>query len=82
MAVQEKKYEANSAADAALRAKILPHIHLCSEKEYDGKLLFPGQWFWTDPYDDLGGESTPSPMKETALRDAMMMARLGVAFKK
>ena len=83
MAEQKKKREASSAATAALRARIQPHVHLCKAETYEGKPLFPGQWCWSDPNDALfSSESSPSDTKEEAIKSAMDMARFGLVFKK
>jgi len=76
----KKEYDDNGAAGAELRARILPHIHACSQQRYNGDLLFPGQWCWTDPDGRFNRDGTPFATKEEALRDAMRMAREGQAF--
>jgi hypothetical protein len=81
MAIQKKKHDENNAAEAALRARILPHVHECNEKVYDAGPPFLGPWCWTDPNDILyNHDSTPFATKEEAVRDAMRMARDGLAF--
>jgi hypothetical protein len=83
MALQRKKLDDNIAANAALRARILPHVHPCADKSYDGTVRNPGKWCWTDPDDPLfKNETTPRNTKEEALKDALEQARLGMAFTK
>jgi Type VI secretion system VasI, EvfG, VC_A0118 len=62
------------AADAALRARIAPHVHPCQDN--------PNTWCWSDPegvvfqQDTYGGET-----REQAMREALRNATWGLAFK-
>lgn len=79
MAVQKKKYDDNNAARAALRARILLHVHQCSQESFAP----PGQWCWSDPNDEMyKNDVVPFATKEEAVRDAMRMASMGLAFKR
>jgi len=81
MAAHKRKHDDSSAAGAALRERILPHVHECSQRGYDGGSFLPGQWCWTDPMDtQFNHDGTPFATKEEAVRDAMRMARMGLAF--
>jgi hypothetical protein len=85
LGIEKKKYEQTNAANAALRAKILLHVHECRETDYTGGLMFPGKWCWSDPDDPIFGgkyERGHSATKEGALEDGMSMARYNLAFKK
>jgi len=78
MAEQKKKHEESEAASAALRSRVSPHVRLCSDQS-----TFPGLWCWSDPNDPLFSSETGwQHTKEEAIRDAMEMARSGMAFKK
>jgi len=82
MAVHKKKWEQSNAANAALRARILPYIHPCKRKEFVGNPVPPGSWCWADPDDVTGGEeSAPWSTKEGALQNALELKRLGLNFK-
>ena len=83
MAEHQKKWEASNAANAALRARILPYIHPCKRKTFIEKPVPPGSWCWTDPDDDVSGgeESAPWTTKEGALQNALELKRLGLNFK-
>jgi len=82
MAAEKKKSDDASAADAALRARILRNVHDCGEKANESGLRFPGQWCWSDPGDDYyKRESQPFPTKQEALNDALSVALTGLAFK-
>jgi hypothetical protein len=82
MAEHKKKWEQGNAANAALRARILPYIHPCKRKEFIGNPVPPGKWCWVDPDDVTGGEeSAPWDTKEAALQNALELKRLGLNFK-
>lgn len=82
MAVHKQKWEQSNAANAALRARILPYVHPCKRKEFIGSPVPPGSWCWVDPDDVTGGEeSAPWSTKEGALQNALDLKRLGLNFK-
>ncbi|HET9840308.1 MAG TPA: hypothetical protein VFR84_18920 [Candidatus Angelobacter sp.] len=82
MAVHKQKWEQSNAANAALRARILPYVHPCKRKEFIGRPVPPGSWCWVDPDDVTGGEeSAPWSTKEGALQNALDLKRLGLNFK-
>jgi hypothetical protein len=81
MAALDKKDDDERAADAALRARILPYVHECSRLDSHG-------WCWSDPDSPVysgdhyeGSVGYPFRTKEQALADAKHAARMGVYFK-
>jgi hypothetical protein len=76
MAALQKKVDDNNAATAALRARILPYVHMCVDQQ-----AFPGQWCYTGDEPAFTNDSTPFPTKEEAIKSALESARAGVAFK-
>jgi hypothetical protein len=83
MALLKKKQDDIKAADAALRARVLLHVHECRQRKNDGSLMYPGQWCWSDPNTDVyRSDLIPFHNKEEAVRNAIETARTGVVFKK
>jgi hypothetical protein len=76
MAVLQKKVDDDKAATAALRAIVLPYVHLCVDQH-----AFPGEWCYTGDEPAFTNDSTPFPTKEEAIKSALESARAGVAFK-
>jgi hypothetical protein len=62
------------AANAALRARILPHVHQCKAGS--------STWGWSDPSDKYGFDNCIFSTQEGALQNALEEARLGMAFTK
>lgn len=67
------------AADAALRTKIEPYVHLCRSSATKG-------WCWSDPNDSMNSiipdyETYAGETREQAIQEAMRSARWGIAFK-
>lgn len=67
------------AADAALRARIEPYVHLCKSSATEG-------WCWSDPNDTMNSiipdyETYGGETRDQAIQEAMRSARWGIAFK-
>lgn len=83
--IEEREQEDKRTFEEQLRARVLPHVHECTQRNIDGTLKFPWQWCWStadpNPLARCYSDRIPYATKEQAVASAMDAARSGVHFQ-